>query len=1226
MKTSLTTLAILLTVGHSYSHGQISKAAREGAVIEAGGLNGTAEFYAQNAGSNYDEYSMIEFSLSKADFEGTNITDITAASLTLTVNDRTFANAGPFTVFFTPDSKVDLGNYATMAFDANSDYGIDLGDFPTDPVAVGTSNFAYGPNEGEGEQVEVILDLSAFEPELIAAINSAEPFHLLIGALESDGTVATFSGVGNTYDPGDPMLNITAVSSSAADPEPPSYPSGFSASASFTTITVSWTDIPGAVGYVVQISETDSFPGVSDGTAPSDDLDLDDGSGQVVVNQGEGEVTFSNLDESTQYYFTIFPFSNLGTDTDYKTDGTPPEADVSTGESAGGSLLFTQYYEGSGNNKYLEITNVSDSEIDLTGIILTAWSNEAAEDWKTGTSTTDRITSLDGYTIRAGSTIVVANSAAASPIDPSAAMIPGSDFEGDVTVTFFNGNDSVVMFVGDSQDPSTIMDAISFTDAGNEGAETSFVRVSTDAGFDLTAGSNVTSFPSVWTAVDLSTVDSALPGDDEHLGSSDLGTPSPIVEFVEVSEVVSEGDGTFEITFRILNPDGESVDVDVVFDSGLSSADLSDIDSYSTATVSFPSSASHGDTQTVTVTLTDDSDLESSEFAIFALGNLLSSGNAALGSASQFTATIQDNDTPIPTIFLSELVDPADDASARYVEIYNPTASPVDLAAGQWYLSLYFNAGSTPNSEIALTGTIPAGGTYVVGAAGYAAAFGSAPDQENGNINMNGNDNVELRFGGGSSTGILVDVYGEAGVDGVGSARDYVDGRAVRLDSVADGTSTFDIAQWSILTEQNVADASPGSHPEAILSPPTGVSATPSGDTAIQTGFAPVSGNDVIVVFNTSGEFTSAAGSVPAVNDSFAGGTVIYVGSGVPPLQTGLVASTEYFYAFFSTDGTDYSVGVTASATTASVAGLIGEEDFSGDPAVQWVNQSGDGVDADYGWQVEDEEAKADGYDGPASQEHYLVSPALSFTDASNPVLEFDYGEAYEGPSLQILYSTDYSGSGVPAEGTDTWTPISFTFSEDLGNQDDEVSSYQGSVELPESLEGEATVYLAFLYTSDGSETGSRQWYLDNILVRSSSSDPVSEYLDSYGLTLADLNDDSGDNDGMPVIIEYLVDGDPDVPDAFRLEGMAYEEEGELPRLTIEFLSNRATEPAGVTIEVLGSNDLGVADPFVPVSFDFLAPTDNGDGTFTHRYRQVEPIGGVDAKDFLRLRVTYEAP
>ncbi|MEM0966921.1 MAG: lamin tail domain-containing protein [Verrucomicrobiota bacterium] len=1222
------TFLITTSLFASVCSAQITSEAVVSATIEDDGINGTSLFFAQNNNSNFDEYSLAGFLLSQTNFGDLEVADISSAVLTLTVSDQFFSATGPFSILFTTDSSTDLGGYSSLLFDSNSTYGINASDFTDAPVVVGTGNYAFSGNNGGGTTVDISLDLSVFEAELIAAINAGEPFNLLIGSLNSDSTIATFAGAGVS---GAPLLEITATTT-GVNPEPSAHPTSFDSAVQFNSIQLVWVDSADAAGYVIQISETNSFSPVTDGTSPVEDLDLSDGAGQAVVLQGVQSLFFEELDESTEYFFRILPYSNLGVDTDYKTDGSPPTTSAETGNLPTGDLLITQYYEGTGNNKYLELTNVSALPIALDGLILTAWSNASTEDWKTGASVTTRVTPLDGITLAAGSTIVVANGAASSPISPSDAAIPGSS-GGDVEATFFNGDDSVVLFAGASQAPGTIIDAISFTDEANEGdgegQDKSFVRLTTSPGYDLVAGSNVTSFPSVWGEVTLATVNSASPGDDEFLGSSALGNPPPTVSFTSTSFVEGEDVGTVDLTLQLLDPDGTEVSVDVAFVSGSSTGILADIDSYTTQTVVFPSSAASGATQTVTVTITDDGDEEPTETAVFALVNLQTTGSAVIGSASQATVTIQDNDTPIPNLFISEVADPGDDPSARFVEIYNPTSSPIDLTVGNWNLLLYFNANATPGATIALTGTIPANGTYVIGQGSFEGAYGTPPNAT-GNINANGDDNYELRFGGDAVTGILVDVYGQPGTDGSGESWEFEDSRAVRLNTVTTGRTTFEASEWAILGA-NVANATPGVHPETILTPPTNAVAQAQGASAINISFTPSDGNDVVLIFSTTQSFTAPTGATPTVGDSFAGGTVLSVGTTSPVQHTGLTASTNYFYALYSNSGTDYSAGVFVSVATDAFDGLINSEDFEGTPG--WVNQSLLGADLGGEWRVEEGEMVADGFDVLVNQAHYLVSPEFDFTSASNVVIEFDYGESQTGPTLGLFYSTDYSGTGAPTAGGDTWTLIPFTFEEDLSNPADTFTSFSAQVELPEILEGESSVYLSFLYTSDGTVSGSRIWFIDNIVVRllPDLSDPLQAFLNLYGLTSADFNDDSGDNDGLVVLLEYLLNSNPNEPTRFAFEAGLYDLDGPdsytfpgTDYLGIRFTSPRDGEAESVVISLIGSDDLGITDAFAAISFDYVGPTNNGDGTFTHHYVQSTPISDPDAKPFIQLQVVED--
>lgn len=132
---------------------------------------------------------------------------------------------------------------------------------------------------------------------------------------------------------------------------------------------------------------------------------------------------------------------------------------------------------------------------------------------------------------------------------------------------------------------------------------------------------------------------------------------TPAVEFSSAGATVNEADGIIDITVKILIPDGNAVDVDVVFQQGPSTAQASDFTTSTTQTVSFGSGAINGATQTATFTLNSDSDYEGIEEAKFILTNISTSGSATISGQTEYTLTIEDDDTP--TVVINEfLADP----------------------------------------------------------------------------------------------------------------------------------------------------------------------------------------------------------------------------------------------------------------------------------------------------------------------------------------------------------------------------------------------------------------------------------------------------------------------------------------------------------------------------------------------------------------------------------------
>jgi hypothetical protein len=74
--------------------------------------------------------------------------------------------------------------------------------------------------------------------------------------------------------------------------------------------------------------------------------------------------------------------------------------------------------------------------------------------------------------------------------------------------------------------------------------------------------------------------------------------------------------------------------------------------------------------------------------------------------------------------------------------------------------------------------------------------------------------------------------------------------------------------------------------------------------------------DDVVIVWNLTGTFIDPIGPPPAVDDPFAGGTLLYNGDTSPVSHGLLTPNTTYYYKVFSYDGAAYSLGVNTSATT----------------------------------------------------------------------------------------------------------------------------------------------------------------------------------------------------------------------------------------------------------------------------------------------------------------------
>ena len=109
--------------------------------------------------------------------------------------------------------------------------------------------------------------------------------------------------------------------------------------------------------------------------------------------------------------------------------------------------------------------------------------------------------------------------------------------------------------------------------------------------------------------------------------------------------------------------------------------------------------------------------------------------------------------------------------------------------------------------------------------------------------------------------------------------------------------------------------------PILVVNNPAAFSATPATTSQINlAATANGAGNNVVVVYNLTGTFTTPSGGPPSAGGSLAGGTVVYNGAAAGlASHTGLNPATQYFYKCFSYSGTVYSGGLTANATTVAL-------------------------------------------------------------------------------------------------------------------------------------------------------------------------------------------------------------------------------------------------------------------------------------------------------------------
>lgn len=204
----------------------------------------------------------------------------------------------------------------------------------------------------------------------------------------------------------------------------------------------------------------------------------------------------------------------------------------------------------------------------------------------------------------------------------------------------------------------------------------------------------------------------------------------------------------------------------------------------------------------------------------------------------------------------------------------------------------------------------------------------------------------------------------------------------------------------------------------------------------------------------------AATGSISHVSTGAVTRTVALTGTGVDPNQTVFNFNT---CATALSDGwSQYSVtGAQVWACTT----------FGRDASSPTAS-------APYGVQI-------NGYSGGnLANEDWFISPAFNTSTYSFPLLSFWSRTAFTGPSLKLMVSTNYSGTGAPSAAT--WTDLNAQFpgaGSDSWTQTTGInlSAYKG-----------AKVYVAFVYTS--TTTGAARWTLDDIALTNSTTAPAPSF------------------------------------------------------------------------------------------------------------------------------------
>ncbi len=112
-------------------------------------------------------------------------------------------------------------------------------------------------------------------------------------------------------------------------------------------------------------------------------------------------------------------------------------------------------------------------------------------------------------------------------------------------------------------------------------------------------------------------------------------------------------------------------------------------------------------------------------------------------------------------------------------------------------------------------------------------------------------------------------------------------------------------------------------------------------------------------------------------------------------------------------------------------------------------------------------------------EEDWFISPAINLDLYTKEYLSFEYFNYYDTEGLELLYSTDYNGSGSSSDvSTATWNSLNLDLHDIYNDANAFNFFFQRAIDLS-GISG-TNVYFAFRYTSTSNPQG---WIIDNIRI-----------------------------------------------------------------------------------------------------------------------------------------------
>lgn len=322
--------------------------------------------------------------------------------------------------------------------------------------------------------------------------------------------------------------------------------------------------------------------------------------------------------------------------------------------------------------------------------------------------------------------------------------------------------------------------------SGPDGFGPSLVLCDYDANNDLGENWAAASTPTGFTVNNIEIL--ANPG-----AASNCAT-GPVISFQFSNINIQENAGDVFVNITLTNGNANPTSVTISADAASTATAPGDYTTSLPVMVTFPGGMMSA-TQTVTISVVDDSEIEQTESLILKLS--APTNGATIVNAS-FTLNITDNDTPSAgSLLISGVFDAQPGAAgAKGVELKALQAIP-DLSI--YGIGSASNGGGTDGQEITLpAGTLAAGECIYIAAdsALFAAYFGINSIANGAGASINGDDAIEL-----FENGVVIDVFGDISYtagSGPTLPWNYLDGWAYRKDGTGPDGSLFNLNNWTI--------------------------------------------------------------------------------------------------------------------------------------------------------------------------------------------------------------------------------------------------------------------------------------------------------------------------------------------------------------------------------------------------------------------------------------------